>query len=435
VYSEIVQALADWNPWWESGAVPSSLKGARRHYTEELIKLADERHIKIITGVRRSGKSTLFYQLIDWLLQTKKTSPKQILLINFEDAALTQAGLQKIYAAYQSSFGVQETAWLFLDEVHRQEHWESWVRKWYDLKKGMQFFVTGSSAYLLKKEFATLLTGRNLAVEVFPLSFREFLSFNQVDFSNRSALSTTAANNLRFHFTQYLATGGFPEVLSKDEAIKRKLLNQYFEDILYKDIVARFGANYQKLKDLAIYLLTNNANLLTLRSVRGGLEMGLGTIAEYLGFLDDAWLILQAPKFDFSYKKQLANPKKTYGIDLGLKDAVSFRFSEDYGRNLENLVAIELRRRGRELFYWKNGQGLETDFLLRVGTKVEAAIQVTARLADPKVKKREVNSLLAAMAHFGLKEGLILTGDESGSEVIDGKMIRYQPIWQWLLSE
>ena len=163
--------------------------------------------------------------------------------------------------------------------------------------------------------------------------------------------------------------------------------------------------------------------------------MGLGTISEYLGFLEDAGLVFQSTKFDFSIKKQLVNPKKIYAIDLGLKDAVSVRFAEDYGRNLENLAAIELKRRGRELFYWKNGRGLETDFLIRAGTKVEMAIQVAATLADLKSKKREVNSLLAAMEHFGLKEGLILTGDEFGSEKIDDKIIHCQPIWQWLLND
>jgi len=433
VLSEIVQALADWNPWWETGTVPPALQGIRRPCTDELIGLAEERQIKIVTGVRRGGKSTLFYQVIDWLLQTKRAQPQQILLINFEDAALAQAGIEKIYSAYQTTFGVQGAVWFFLDEVHRQEHWESWIRKWYDLKRKFHFFITGSSAYLLKKEYATLLTGRNLAIEVFPLSFREFLVFKNVALPANGALSTTAADNLQFHFKQYLATGGFPEVLATNEAIKRKLLNQYFEDLLYKDIVACFGANYQKLKELAIYLLTNNANLLSQRSMRGQLEMGLGTISEYLGFFEDAWLVLQAPKFDFSYQKQLANPKKIYAIDLGLKDAVAFRFSEDYGRNLENLVAIELRRRGLELFYWKNGNGLETDFLIRTATKVSMAIQVAARLNNPKTKKREVNGLLAALNHFDLKEGIILTGDESGSEMMEGRTIRYQPIWKWLL--
>ncbi|MGH7600974.1 MAG: DUF4143 domain-containing protein, partial [bacterium] len=132
-------------------------------------------------------------------------------------------------------------------------------------------------------------------------------------------------------------------------------------------------------------------------------------------------------------KKQLANPKKVYAIDLGLKDAVAFRFSEDYGRNLENLVAIELKRRGKEIFYWKNGRGLETDFIIRAGTKVEAALQVTAKLADDKIKKREINGLLSAMDNFDLSEGFMLTGDESGVETVDKKTIRFQPVWQWLL--
>jgi len=435
IKSEIIQTLSDWNPWWETGEVPATLKGIRRlPYTDTLIGLAEERQIKIVTGVRRSGKSTLFYQVIDWLLHTKQVSPKEILLVNFEDLSLEKVGLTKIFEAYQTAFGPQSGTWIFLDEVHRQDRWESWIRKWYDLKKNMQFFVTGSSAYLLKKEYATLLTGRNLTIEVFPLSFKEYLSFHGLEAPNLQALSTTSTNTLRFHFNEYFASGGFPEIFAKPADFKRRLLNQYFEDILYKDLVARFNANHQKLKELAVYLLTNNANLLSQRGVRGSVEMGMGTIAEYAGFLEDAGLIFQSPKFDYSYKKQLANPKKVYAIDLGLKDAVAFRFSEDYGRNLENLVAIELKRRGKELFYWKNGRGLETDFITRTETKVEAAIQVSAKLSEAKTKKREIDGLLSAITHLNLTEGVILTADESGSESFEDKIIHYQPIWQWLLA-
>lgn len=324
-----MQTLANWNPWWESGSVSPDLKGFHRPYTDELLGLAEERQVKVVTGVRRSGKSTLFYQVIDWLLEAKKIPPKQILLVNFEDLSLEQATLEKIFDAYQAAFGPQPVVWLFLDEIHRQQRWESWIRKWYDLKRNVQFFITGSSAYLLRKEYATLLTGRNFTIEVFPLSLKEFLAFSGVKSPKTGPLSTATANELRFHFNQYLATGGFPEVFSKREDIRRRLLSQYFEDILHKDIVARFGANYQKLKELAIYLLTNNGNLFSRRSVRGGLEMGLGTISEYLGFLEDAGLVFQSAKFDYSIRKQQANPKKIYAIDLGLKDAVSFRFSED----------------------------------------------------------------------------------------------------------
>jgi len=433
VNSGIIQALADWNPWWETGKVPLELKGIQRPYTNELIALAEEREVKVLTGVRRSGKSTLFYQVIDWLLTTKNVPPQQILLVNFEDSSLEKAGIEKIFEAYQTSFGVQQSGWLFLDEVNRQQQWERWVRKWYDLKRNMQFFVTGSSAHLLRQEFATLLTGRNFTIEIYPLSFREYLLFSNVEIPPLHALSTSAANNLKFHFNQYINSSEFPEAFAKKNPIYRRLLNQYFEDILYKDIVARHGVNYQKLKDIALYLLTNHANLFSLRSVRGWLEMGINTISEYVGYLEDAWLIFQASKYHFSLKKQSVNPKKIYAIDIGLRNVVSFRFSEDLGRNLENLVAIELKRRDKEFYYWKNSRGLETDFVIREDATIEIALQVCAKIDDPKIKQREMNSLLAAMEHFDLKEGLILTIDESGFEKIDDKIIRFQPIWQWLL--
>lgn len=431
--SGIIHALADWNPWWETGQVPLELKGIQRSYTNELITLAEEREVKILTGVRRSGKSTLFYQVIDWLLSVKNIPPQQILLVNFEDSSLEKAGIEGIFEAYQTSFGLQASSWVFLDEVNRQQQWERWVRKWYDLKRNLHFFVTGSSAHFLKEEFATLLTGRNFTVEIYPLSFKEFLMFSAVELPPLHALSTSAANNLKYHFNQYLKSSGFPEAFAKKNTIYRLLLNQYFEDILYKDIVARHGANYQKLKDIALYLLTNHANLFSLRTVRGWLEMGINTISEYVGYLEDAWLIFQSSKYHFSYKKQLVNPKKIYAIDIGLRNVVSFRFSEDLGRDLENLVAIELKRRGKEFYYWKNSRGAETDFLVHEGAKITSAFQVCAKLDDPKIRQREIAGLLAAMHEFNLKEGLILTLDETAVEKIDNKIIHLQPIWQWLL--
>ena len=428
-----MRILADWNLWWEQKEVPKSLLGRERGKSKELVDLLGLREIKIVTGVRRSGKTTLMYQVIEHLLKSG-VAPRNILLINFEDAALAHYSPGEIYESYLSELNPSLDNFIFIDEAQRKPGWENWIRKMYDLKHASNFFVSGSSADLLNKEYSTLLTGRNITVAVFPMSFREFLDFSGVRVNKTEIASTETRSKVLFGLKKYLEWGGFPEVFFTDENYKRRLLNQYFEDIIYKDIVDRYGTNPGKTRELGVYLLTNIANPVSKRKLRNALGFGLDTISDYIAYMSEAYLLHAVPLYSPSLKVQSANPKKIYCIDTGLRNAVSFKFSEDLGRLAENAVFVELKRRAKEVFYWKSA-AREVDFIVRSGLQIEEAIQVCWNLDHERTRKRETRALYSAMETFNLDKGIVITEDAEEMEEVGGKQIFFVPIWKWFLGE
>lgn len=431
--SDLLRILSEWNRWWETGSVSPELTGKKRRYTHELSSLMDAREVKVLTGVRRSGKSTLFYQLIEGLLKDKGIPGNQIMLVNFEDEALMHFTLEEIYNAYQTHLSPKGKVFLFLDEVQQKVGWERWIRKKYDLKEAINFLVTGSSASLLSREYATLLTGRNLTTTIYPLSFLEVLHFSGIQINDIYLVSQEMRNRINGVLIEYLQEGGFPEVVFQKQNLKRRLLNQYFQDIVYKDIVGRHGCHPTRIKDLASYLMTNVANPTSLRALRGTFGYGLNVIGDYLGYLEDAFLIFQVYLFDYSMKKQLVNPRKIYTVDNGIRNAVAFNFSRDEGRLLENAVFMELRRRERDIYYWKDKRGREIDFLIRKELKIESAIQVCSDPNDEKTVRREMSALDSAMKEYDLKEGLIITMNDAGTLKREIGTITLVPLYEWLL--
>jgi len=426
---EILRALSDWNLWWETESVPNDLKGKER-LQSDLLSTLKFKEIKVITGVRRSGKSTLLYQLISNLL--RNTSPKEILFINFEDEVLNRYSIEEIYDAYISVFR-SKNVYLFLDEVNRKEGWEKWIRKKYDIREISQFYVTGSSSFLLKSEYSSLLTGRNIKQEIFPLSFREFLDFSNFKIEEPSLISSRKKSELKGVLNKYIEFGGFPEVFFKDTNDKRKLLINYYEDIIYRDIADRHRIQPNKVRELANFLITNISNTISNRNIRNHLGLGMGTISNYVLWLEDSYLIFQVPFFSYSLKEQQKRPKKIYCIDNGLRNAVCLRFSEDIGRLVENIVFTELIRRQKEIYYWKDERQREVDFVVKEGVKPGILIQVCWDLSNEKTREREVNALASGLKELKLKEGLIITEDFEDKEKIDGKLIKFKPLWLWLM--
>ncbi|MFH1450969.1 MAG: ATP-binding protein, partial [archaeon] len=319
-----IEKLAEWNPWWEKGQVSEELKGQPRPQYAQLVESVEIKEITIITGVRRSGKSTLMYRMIDSLLK-EGAAPEQVLFVNLEDKKLTKDGLDDIYAAYRRDINLDKEAYVFFDEIHRRKGWESWIRKKYDLKTKDKFVISGSCSYLLKKEYSTLLTGRNVTFEIMPLSFEEFLLFKNMDINKSSLKKGVLLEKTKFQILksldEYLAHGGFPEAVLKREDFKTKLLEQYFDDILYKDIVDRYDLNSQKAKDLALYLITNFTSLISLRNLRNSLKMSYDTIKDYISYYREAFLFFTVDHFSYSFKEQKTLASKIYCIDNGLRNA------------------------------------------------------------------------------------------------------------------
>lgn len=423
-----IEKLNEWNPWWENKESIEELKGKPRPKYKHLIDSVELKEITVITGVRRSGKSTLMFQMIEHLMK-KGVKPEQILFVNLEDKKLINDSLDDIYRCYRENINLDKKAYIFLDEVHRKDGWESWIRKKYDLKGNEKFIVSGSCSYLLKKEYSTLLTGRNITFEVFPLSFEEFLLFKGIIIDKDKVKKGIILEKTKFSISkslkEYMLFGGFPEVFFKPKRHKTMVLEQYFDDILYKDIVDRYNLNVQKAKELALYFMTNFTGAMSLRNLRNTLKISYDTIKDYLSYYKEAFLFFTLDYFSYSLKEQKTNAPKVYCIDNGLRNAVSFKFSKDEGKLAENLVFIELIRNEKDVFYWKS-KG-EVDFIIK--NKDQALIAVNVCYSD-EITERETKPLIEFKRQFHrANELIIITKDTEKYE----QGIKFIPLWKYLL--
>ncbi|MEA3547908.1 MAG: ATP-binding protein [Thermodesulfobacteriota bacterium] len=393
-----------------------------------------QKEIHIITGVRRSGKSTLMRLLMQHLIKDQDISPHQILYLNFEDERFVNFSVedfQTLHETYLSLEGPAGKQYFFLDEIQNIEHWQRWVNRIYEFSD-TKIFVTGSNAAMLSSEIASTLTGRNRVIEVFPLSFLEFIEARGWSPEKKDFFKPEVRAALANLFDRYLKTGGFPEALKTGDL---SILQEYFRDIIYRDIVARHGLkNVRELKELALYLATNHGSRTSLKKMKDIVSVrSLSTVKNYINYLEDTYLFFSIDLFSYSLKKQIYNPSKIYCVDHALAAAVGFKFSADAGRILENIVCVELKRRGHEIFYWRNQAGIEVDFLIKQGRDITAIIQVCLSLDDKLTRQRETRGALAAAQEFNLKEATIITSDTWQQEIIDGVKIDMIPAWKWLL--
>lgn len=308
----------------------------------------------------------------------------------------------------------------------------------YDLEKDMKLIISGSNFSMLKEDFSRRLAGRISYFEVYPLSFREFLKTRLVIEDKISAFSKK--DEIKHYLFEYMELGGFPEVaLEKNPAIKKQLLQFYFDTIIYRDLIKKRGIrNAVKMEKMVNLLLQNISNTMNFSKVGKDISLSVDTVVEYAANLMDAYLVFNMPVFSFSVKAQEINPKKIYCIDSGIRNIKGFRFSLDYGRIAENIVFIELKRRNfsdplSRIFYWHDKKQRETDFLLMNEFKISEAIQVCWDISQSEVKKREVEGLLCAFDEFNLESGLIITEDYEEEEIIGDKRINYMPLWFWIM--
>lgn len=420
---EIISALLDWNPWIE-GDIPSALIGIQRQ--QDLRDLLDIPEIKILEGVRRSGKSTLLYQLV----KHASEKGKRALYINFEDGLLNKYPLSEVYYTFLEKHSVD---YLLIDEVQNCPDWVPFVRQLYDRKALDQIWITGSNSSLIKKEYAELLTGRNIKRIVSPLSFFEYCEFKEMPNIHLPASNQKEAK-IKQLFQAFMTLGAFPAIALRP-VLQRELLMNYFDDFIYKDIATRYDVNVSKLRDLAIYLATNSTKLYSYRKMASLMNIHANTVADYISHMKEVFLFDEIYKFDYALKNQLSHDKKLYMVDTGLANSVSFRFSEDKGRMLETIVYQALKRQRVAIYFHRNKN--ECDFLLKSGTEMIAAIQVTCSVSDPVTRKREIAGLLDALKTYQLNSGLILTLDEEEQLSLLEDDVPYQitikPVWRWLL--
>lgn len=359
----------------------------------------------VISGVRRCGKSTLMRQMMKKVKNFYYTNFDDPRLINFE-----VNDFQRLNDVFFEEYG--NSWYYFFDEIQNVQKWELFVRMLLDKKRHV--VITGSNASLLSRELGTRLTGRHLRYELFPFSFKEFLGL----MNKKPSINS---------FQTYFFKGGFPEYLKIGRA---EILQELFNDILIRDIAARYKIkNIKILKEMALYLITNIGKEFSYNSLKKIFSLGsVHSIISYISYFEDSYLLFTTPKFDYSLRKQLVNPKKVYSIDNGLAHVNSASFSEDKGRMLENMVFLNLRRGYRDIFYFRE-KG-ECDFVVKEGEKIKYAIQVCYEL-DEENKNREISGLIEAMKKFNLKEGFILTYNQEDKIEMGSRKIFVKPVWIW----
>ena len=363
----------------------------------------------VLSGIRRCGKSTL-------LLQSMKNE-QHFHYLNLEDPRLAEFKITDVELLEEVFAGVSgEQNLYYFDEIQNLTGWESYVRFLLDMDK--RVVLTGSNASLLSRELGTKLTGRNLRIELFPFSYAEFLEYMGLEESDET-------------FQHYLYTGGFPEYLrtGMDEVLQNLLT-----DIIARDIVYRYAIrNPVTITEIAVYLLGNISRECTLSSLKKTFTAigSVTTLSSYLEYLEDSYILFTLPRFSYSAKSRQINPKKIYAIDNGFIRANSIGFSDDYDRLLENYVFLELRKRFREIFYFREEE--ECDFLVKEKTAITLAIQVCYQVTS-RNNERKINGLLEAMDTFGLKEGYILTFNQEDVLRIGAKTVILIPARQFSFS-
>ncbi len=424
---KIIEILNDWNFWKKD----LNIGVYRKKYLERINKLLKTEQIIAITGVRRSGKSTLMKQFIKKHIDSG-SDRKSFLYINFEEpkftGLLSLEFLEQIYQAFIEIVKPGEKPVILLDEVQNVPMWEKFVRG-YSEKNEAYFIISGSSSKLLSKEFGSLLTGRWLEIKVYPLDFREFLEFKNLKIIDKLDIISKKIK-IKQILREYIEFGGFPLVSLKEE--KEDILTRIFDDIIIRDIGERYNIRrLDKLKILAKRYLTDFSCPISYRNIAKAVGLSLDSVERISSYMQEAYLIYFINKFSYSLKKQEINPRKVYCIDSGLINIVGFRFIENLGRLYENLVFLSLMQNGKEVYYYKE-KG-ECDFIVKEKQKITQLIQVCYNINDLDTKKREIDSLLEASTKLKCNNLLIITDDLEKEEKVKRKKIKFIPLWKWLL--
>lgn len=392
----------------------------QRYIADEWLQTSE---ILIISGIRRCGKSVLMQQIRDRLVEKD-------FFFNFDDERLANFKLddfQKLQECFVELFGEQHT--YYFDEIQNIEGWERFVRRLYNA--GNKIVITGSNARMLSRELGTHLTGRYLQVEIYPFSFQEYLAMNEIPVNAKTLYTTTGRATMVKSFVKYMECGGFPKFL-QDGSVS--YLTSLYESIIYRDILTRNGlTNEKEMLELMFYLASNATKRVTYSSL--GKVVGIqhpDTIKNYLEYIQQTYLISQLFRYDPSVKKQMMSPKKIYFVDNAIIKRIGFNATENNGVFLENLVFIELKRRGWDVYYYADKK--ECDFIVRKGLHISDAYQVTLKMDSPQTREREIAGVREAMQAYSLSKGYILTFE--GKETInfdDGTIVEVVPVWEWIL--
>ena len=389
---------------------------------------------KIISllGPRRAGKTYVLFNIIKQV--RKAVGRNRVVYVNFEDDRLfplTISDLDDLLKAYYELYPHHkgELVYFFLDEIQEVDGWEKFVRR-LDDQENSRIYVTGSSSKLLSRDIATALRGRSISYEILPLSFKEYLRFKQIDVNPNTTKGEATALH---HLEVYMKQGGFPELLNLPVELHGKVINEYLDLMLYRDLVERYDVKQPRLlKYLLKHTLVNLSKPLSINKIFNdiksqGYRVGKNTIYEYMHYLEEAFVLFPVKIWSQSIRKQAVNPMKVYAIDPAYKYAMSIE--EDLGRVFENLVYMSLRRKGINPSYVLYDQ--EVDFYWEGGQLTN----VSYSLSDEQTKRREIKSLFQAMDKMGHKSSTLYTWDHKEVIRSHGKTVMISPLWKFLLDD
>ncbi len=397
--------------------------------------------VDAVIGMRRVGKSWLLASRMRDLLDSG-TPRSRILHVEFEDDRLAELRTEDLHRIEEAFYSLHpdshgKECWYFFDEIQNAPGWERFIRRLLG-NRNLHIAITGSSAKLLSTEIATSLRGRALTTEVTPFSFREALRHCSIEAPAKWPVAQAVRSKLRHSFDSYLTVGGFPEV-QDDDGHRQRILQGYLDATILRDVVERHSLTNAPLLRAIVRRLLRSAGSKTsvnalsqdLKSL--GFTFGKAAVYELLEHVQDAFLVFLLPIHTQSEKRKQVNPRKVYAIDHGLVRACVGQRSEDVGHRLENIVYLELRRRGEVHGYHITASGREVDFV--TGPLGEPAlVQACANLGEAATREREVESLTEAMGELRIDRGTIVTLDEEATLRSDGRTIDVVPAWRWLLS-
>jgi uncharacterized protein len=394
---------------------------------EKLSGFLSHPNILVISGVRRSGKS-----ILSWMILNKETYG----YINFDDerlAGFDGKNLNSTVSAFYELYGKDLNYFIF-DEIQNVPDWQLFINR---LRRTKKIILTGSNANLLSGELSTHLTGRYMDFVLYPFSFKEYLKIKDFTLDNTGVYSTKNTARIKQFLEEYISIGGMPEAYR----FGKSFINKVYSDIINKDVVFRYKIKHKTaFKELAKFMVSGFGDEIVFSRIKKTLAIkNVHTIKNYVDYLSMTYLVFLVEKFSYKLKQQIQSPRKAYCVDTGIANAVAFQFSENKGRLMENIVAVELFRRKSytdtdlEIYYWKNRHGTKkVDFLLKQGRKVTDIIQVCYNISNINVRERELNSLTAAGKELHCDNMTVITWDEEGKTKYKGRTINLIPLWKWL---
>lgn len=405
-------------------------------WDRELIVPFDTGKIITLSGVRRSGKTFHLFKIIQKLLD-KNIPIERIVYVNFEDERLdiSVKDMDDLLQAYQELYPDTDLSevYFFFDEIQEVEGWEKFVIRVYNTIS-KHIFVTGSNAKMLSREIATSLRGRTITYQVFPLSFSEYLMIKSPNIKLHTTSGKAKATSV---FKKFIKNGGFPEIIGQKSDIRHKILQEYFNTMVLRDIIERYQINSVKiLKYFCKRLIGASGGELSINKIYNelktlGYKIGKDTLYQYLDYVESVYLVRTIEKHTHSVVKSEMAQKKVYVIDPGIGSALDYKFSGDLGKLLETTVALDLQKKGLDIAYQSNG--FECDFVIRKDGEVQSLIQVAWNIEDESTRYREIKGLVGAAKKYNLKNGIILTMSEKENLVFEDINIHIMPAWEYLI--